>query len=159
MKRATFLLGIGTGFLAIALCLLTGCARVRVTHVSADDRSPGVHYYEPRPYLLVTRVGDNLTNQILWLPDPSQRYLVEVCPGWGTVDGSVKLRDGWMLDTFGAKSDSKGPETITAVGGLVTAVVKATERSAGPFLKEGLYLIEIGEGGEVSFKRTGKAVE
>lgn len=159
MRTSTPLASCSVVLWAAAVCFLTGCAQVRVTHVKADDRSGGVHFYEPRPYVLVTRAGDTLTNQILWLPDPSRRYQVEIIPGWGTVDGSVKLQHGWMLETLGAQTDSKIPETISAVGGLVTAAVKTLDRSAGLPLKEGLYLIEIDEQGEVSFKRTGRLVE
>jgi len=134
--------------------LISGCAEVQVKHVDDRDTSDGVHFYEPRPYLLVSNqqkqddkgnVQNQVTSQILWLPDPSRRYVVKIKPGWGTVDGSVKLQDGWMLDTLGSKTDSKGPETITAVTGLVRAAgVKADQTS------QGLYLIDIAPDGTVN---------
>lgn len=151
--------------------LLTGCSSVKVTHVDDSDTSAGVHFYEPRPYLLVTKTeakdaSGNLTNgfmnQIIWLPDHSRRYKVEVKSGWGSVNGSVKLQNGWMLDTLGAQTDSKIPETIAAVGGLLAAVPKVVPEVQGvpppprPALTEGLYLIKIDGSGEVSFKRTGQ---
>jgi hypothetical protein len=61
------------------------------------------------------------------------------------VDGSVKLQDGWMLDTLGSKPDSKGPETITAVTGLVRAAGVKAEQTP-----QGLYLIDIAPDGTVN---------
>jgi len=133
--------------------LISGCAEVQVKHVDDRDTSDGVHFYEPRPYLLVSnaqKTGDKgnvenqFTSQILWLPDHNRRYVVKIKPGWGTVDGSVKLQNGWMLDTLGSKTDSEGPETITAVTGLVRAVAVKTDQSP-----QGLYLIDIAPDGTV----------
>ena len=135
-------------------CLVSGCAEVQVKHVDDQDTSDGVHFYEPRPYLLVSdqqkrddkgNVQYQFSNQIIWLPDHSRRYVVKVKPGWGAVDGSVKLQDGWMLDTLGSKTDSKSPETIAAMSGLVrTAAVRAGQTP------QGLYLIEIAPDGTVN---------
>jgi hypothetical protein len=150
--------------LVCCACFLTGCSSVKVTHVPDDDTSEGVHFYEPRPYLLVTKteakdangkVTSNLVNQILWLPDHSHRCKAVVKSRWGSVNGSVKLLNGWMLDTLGAQTDSKIPETIAAVGGLVAAIPKGPTISALE-LTEGLYLIQIDANGEVSFKKTGQ---
>lgn len=145
---------------AFLLAGLSGCAQVKVTHVADGDDSDGVHFYEPRPYLLVgvQTVKDDkgehtqYTSQIIWLPDHSRRYKVEIKPGWGTVDGSAKLSNGWMLTELGAKSDSKIPETLNAIAGLVTAAVgKALEHS-----EPGLYRIDIAPDGTVSLVKQAK---
>jgi hypothetical protein len=147
--------------LACCACFCAGCAHVEVTHVDDKDKSDGVHFYEPRPYLLVTKTAsasgpNELTNQIIWLPDHNKRFKVEFKGGWGTMNGSVKLQNGWLLDTLGAQTDSKIPETITAVGGLITAIAKITSLVApAKPLEEGLYLIDIDEKGLVWFMRTG----
>jgi hypothetical protein len=134
-----------------------GCAHVEVRHVDESDSSNGVHFYEPRPYLLVGvqkkkdakgTEANEFTSQIIWLPDHSRRYAVEVKPGWGTVDGSVKLTDGWMLTELGAKSDSKMPETISAIAGLVK---EAAAAAATP--QQGLYRIDIDDKGTVTLTR------
>jgi hypothetical protein len=134
--------------------LISGCAEVQVKHVDDKDSSDGVHFYEPRPYLLVSNqqktddkgnVQNQFSNQIIWLPDHSRRYVVKIKPGWGTVDGSVKLEDGWMLDTLGSKTDSKGPETVTAMAGLVRAVAVKADQTP-----QGLYLIDIAPNGTVN---------
>lgn len=140
MKNRFFVLLIGL--------LAGGCASVQVKHVSADDTSEGVHFFEPAPYLLISKTippkKDNaqpppeFSSQIIYLPDPSQRYSVKIHSGWGAVDGSVKLINGWMLDSLGAKSDSKMPETITALTGV--AKLAAAGADSKP---EGLYRIRI----------------
>jgi hypothetical protein len=134
--------------------LISGCAEVQVKHVVDQDTSDGVHFYEPRPYLLVSNqqkqddkgnVQNQFSSQIIWLPDHSRCYVVKIKPGWGTVDGNVKLQDGWMLDTLGSKTDSKGPETITAIAGLVREVAVKADQTP-----QGLYLIDIAPDGTVN---------
>jgi hypothetical protein len=161
MKFAPYVTIAVLALLGSCAYLLTGCSSVKVTHVDDNDTSAGVHFYEPRPYLLVTRNASGtsgLMSQIIWLPDHSRRYKVEVTSRWGSVNGSVKLQNGWMLDTLGAQTDSKIPETIAAVGGLLAAIPKATGFAPppAPALTEGLYLIEIDGRGEVSLKKTGQ---
>lgn len=134
--------------LLIAGVFTCGCASVNVKHVEANDTSDGVHFCEPQPYLLVGKVVKNdkdgnalppeFSSQIIYLPNPKQRYAVTISPGWGTVDGSVKLINGWMLDTVGSKMDSKIPETITAISGLVKEAAAAADQRP-----EGLYRIDI----------------
>ena len=134
-----------------------------VRHVADTDKSDGVHFYEPRPYLLI---GDQPTDKgtkgvvhaytstIIYLPDKSQRYVVQIKQGWGTVNGSVKLANGWMLDTLGAQTDSKGPETIGAVTGLLKEAGGLAMAVKGNELpKAGLYRIDIDKDGKVTLTR------
>jgi hypothetical protein len=140
--------------LLCSACLISGCAEVQVKHVDDKDTSEGVHFYQPRPYLLVSNqqkkdsstnsVQNEFSSQIIWLPDHSRCYVVKIKPGWGTVDGSVKLQNGWMLDTLGSKMDSKIPETMTAVAGLVKEAAAAADQKP-----QGLYLIDIAPDGSV----------
>ena len=140
MKRHLILLFVGL--------LASGCANVSVKHVSFDDKSNGVHFYEPKPYLLVSKtpkedkdgkvLPPGFSSQIIYLPNPKQRYAVTINPGWGTVDGSVKLVNGWMLDSLGSKMDSKMPETITAISGLLKGAAAAADENP-----EGLFRIDI----------------
>jgi hypothetical protein len=142
---------------AVAFCM-RGWSSVTVTPATdTNDTSDGVHFYEPRPYLLVTKAEgqdvngkpkSDFVSQIVWLPNPKRRYKVEVKSGWGTVNGSVKLQNGWMLDTLGAQMDSKIPETISAVGGLMTAAIaKGTGQGSAKVV---LYLINVEAEGKVS---------
>jgi hypothetical protein len=153
----------------ILLTLTAGCAEVQITHVSDKDadNDSDIHFYEPRPYLLISaavkpdaagKSQPDVTTQIIWLPDHTRRYKVKIKPGWGTVDGSVKLVNGWMLDSLGSKMDSKIPETITAVSGLIkeSAALSALSGDAQKdSQKAGLYRIDIADDGLVTFKKTG----
>jgi hypothetical protein len=145
------------------LLLAAGCAHVKVKRVAPDAVVDGIPFLEPQPYLLVSKIvkpsvdgqpsTEEYTNQIIYLPNPSRRYAIQVKPGWGTVDGSVNLIDGWRLDSFGAKSDSKGPETIGAFAGLLkeAAAVAATVKPDDS--REGLYLIRIAPDGTLRLEK------
>ena len=142
----------------VVVCLFVGCGRGEVT-VQLDGTngvSNGLCFYEPLPYLLVASAEgtSNLTAQIVWLPNPNRRYRVNLTPGIGTANLSVKLQNGWMLESIGAQTDTKMPETITAIGGVVKAVAGAerTLASRSEFA-EGLYLIDIGKDGVITLRR------
>jgi hypothetical protein len=148
-------------------CLLlscaVGCARLDIKHVDKGDSSPGVHFYEPRPYLLVSatfkvdssgKAQTEVTNQIIWLPNPAREFVANPVPGWGTADTSVKLLNGWMLDSIGSKMDSKIPETITALTGTLKEAAAASKGVLAPGDIDkiiGLYLISIHDDGTVEF--------
>ena len=132
---------------AVAVSTCVGCARVSVTKVTdATKPTNGVRFYRPTPYLLVTvvKVGDKdqVASNIIYLPNTKDEYVVEVKPGWGTVDGTVTLDGGWNLTTLGAKLDSKGPETITAVAGAIpslTGIASTQANLLADSLTPGLY--------------------
>lgn len=147
-----------TTTLIVAASFTAACAHVDVHRVSAQDRDnpslKGVRYYEPWPYLLVTQQdtdkGPVYSSSIVYLPCRAREFVADVRPGWGTAEGTVELKDGWMLSSLGSKLDSKGPETITAVTGLLGALTGGTKAAAGPQLAPGLYRIEFDENGFAS---------
>ena len=117
------------------------------------DTSGAVHFYEPRPYLWVgVDAKGNPASQIVWLPDHTQRYAVRVRSGLGSADGSVNLANGWMLDSLGAKSDSRIPETISAVSDAVKAAPAIAE-APRPGPPPGLYRIDVDAQGGVALVR------
>jgi hypothetical protein len=135
---------------------LVGCATVRVTPITSDDRTtPGARYYEAEPYLLITKdvpkddaskagVATH-TIQLVWLPNYNRGYAVKTTPGLGTAHGSVKLANGWQLTEFGAIVDTKIPETIAAMADLVKAAgVSALTKGAPKTvpLEAGLYRLK-----------------
>lgn len=129
------------GVLALAITT-TACARVEVTKLAdAKTYSEGIRFYRPVPYL-VTSQKDGCTRQIVYLPDPDEEYLIRVLSGYGAVDAKVTLENGWNLTALGETRDSKIPETITAVGGLLAgarATGFAPERSAAESCKVGVF--------------------
>jgi len=62
-----------------------------------------------------------LSVQIVWLPDYSQEYQIIAKPGIGSVTFNPSLKDGWNLSSLSATVDTKTAEILTAVGGLITA--------------------------------------
>jgi nitrogen fixation protein len=139
---------------------LVGCAQVHVQRLSPDERRgtsvEGVRFFRPWPYLLVTaEPGDKGTtykSEVIYLPKADEEYVVRVQPGWGTAEGSVKLEDGWRLSELGSTVDSKIPETITAVSGLITAAggVAAAGATNQNWIVPGLYRIKFNDDGYVS---------
>jgi len=100
--------------------------------------------------------ADNVTTyiQVVWLPDKSENYAIKTKSGFGTVDATVKLDNGWQLTQFGGKIDSKVPETITAATGFLKAlpgltmgmIEKEGEAPAKPeMIPPGLYRLEFDE--------------
>ena len=124
-----------------------GCSHVEVKHVEYGDKSDGVHFYEPKPYLFVTvaptktgpgpnDVQNVYTSSIIWLPDPEKEYVAREVVLLGSVEESITLNNGWQLAAFGAKADSKIPETITALTGVAKLAAGGAASAA-----EGLYPI------------------
>jgi hypothetical protein len=110
----------------------------------------GVLFYRPRPYLMVTEApppkdsqplggapiarldmnsqdkptqpeAQQLSVQIVWLPDYSQEFEIRAHPGLGSVTMNPTLKDGWNLAGLSATMDSKTAELITAATGLAKA--------------------------------------
>jgi len=104
----------------IVLFLLPGCA-----HIDFGDK--GLMYYEMKPYLFVSTTSECVsTATVVSLPAKTQ--YMKFVSGYGTADLSATLSNG-MIVSVGQKTDTKIPETITAVAGLATAaagVLKAT---------------------------------
>ncbi len=104
------------GFSAV---YLSSCAGMTF---NATAQSDALTYYEIKPYLLLTITKDCVPSaSVLSLPGTLRS--VSFNNGYGTADLSVSLSNG-MITSVGQKTDSKIPETITAVAGLATAASK-----------------------------------
>ena len=113
-------------FCTLSLFLFSGCAGVKLyTDPSfSKDKETGLKFYYPKPYLLVERNGAKdvpLKTTLLFLPDLSNPVYVKMIRGMGSNEFSIALANG-ALSTYGLKTDTKVPETIGAVGGLLTGV-------------------------------------
>jgi hypothetical protein len=89
---------------------------------SGADRSaahtlemPGERKPEQKPV-------QQLSVQIVWLPDYSQEFEIQAHPGLGSVTMNPTLKDGWSLTGLNATVDTKTAELITAATGLVKAL-------------------------------------
>ncbi|WP_375416302.1 hypothetical protein [uncultured Hymenobacter sp.] len=168
LKALSLVLGIG----------LSGCAHYQVVRVKEGEDPEGIRYYRPAPYLLVSEAATEqaalaapatgqapsaggkaairtaepvLNYKVEYLPDFNEVYAIQRRGGLGTVDMDIKLAGGWMLTEFGSQTDSKVPEMLTAIAGILPTVLgglKQQNSFAAPTngkgtLEPGLYKIEI----------------
>lgn len=100
-------------FLSSSLAL-SGCAEMVVSN-GFDAKS--FHFYDPVPYLLVTVSGDcSVTSKVVAIPGAKRS--VRLRGGYGSANLSAKFSGGLITDV-GQQTDSKVPETLTAVAGLI----------------------------------------
>lgn len=105
----------------IGFVLLTGCSSVQFYDLSSSDKEDsGFLYYPPKPYLLIEQGEKSITTKLVSIPDLSHPHRVKYKAGFGTAEMGFEIENG-MIKTFNSKSDSKGPETITALTGIGTA--------------------------------------
>lgn len=138
------------GCALIALCVLCGCSKVIVEQYNPTTYSDGIRFYRPQPYILVSQTKDdkgNLTGNsisIVYLPDPTQEYVIRERALLGTVSMKPTLTDGWNLVGLETTIDSKIPETITAlVGAAKLGIAPGAKLAPGHdvegTIKPGLY--------------------
>lgn len=144
--KTTWLVLLVTVSVSVVLASL-GCARVEVTQLS--DASPyksGLRFYRGAPYLVVSHDdGGNPQVSLIYLPDQTQEYVARITGGIGTASLTGKLEGGMLLTELGAVSDSKVPETLTAL----LSGAKAMKALAPGGLDPGLYEL-VYEQGKVS---------
>ena len=135
--------------LSIALLLLACCvAQIGCTPrvvVRSQPRSgdPGIRYYRPKPYLKIepaeiaidknqTKIVPGLVRiSLVYMPDFSEEYSIDVRPGLGTADVGIKLEDGWNLTEISQDLDSQTDENISAVGDLLSGLGDVVPTAAG----------------------------
>jgi uncharacterized protein YbaR (Trm112 family) len=91
---------------------MIGCA-------SIDFGGDGLTYYDPKPYLFVTTTKDCVSTATVVLIPESKKSLV-FKSGYGSAELSVTLTNG-MITSAGQNTDTKIPETLTAIASLGTA--------------------------------------
>lgn len=104
--------------LAAFFVLLVGaCASVKVYDEGGNE--VGIPFYPAKTYLAVetTKEGKKLT--LLSVPDVTRPHTIKHEGGWGTAEFNLTLSHG-MIATLNPKSDSKIPETISAVGDVLS---------------------------------------
>lgn len=81
---------------------------------------------------------DAYAMQVVYLPDPDQKYALYFDKGTGSYDSAITLVDGWKLAGLNMKGDAKTSETIQAIGSAIkdTASAAATVHGLGIFQKK-----------------------
>lgn len=129
--------------IAAILIGLLGCTprvRVKANPTSCDQ---GIRYYRPKPYLKVvpaevqiakdaSKIEPSLVTITLeYLPDFSEEYAIDVRPGLGIANVSIKLEDGWNLTEINQELDSQTDENISAAGDLIRAIGTVVPTASG----------------------------
>lgn len=156
--------------LLVMMCAiaLSGCARIAL-YTDEHFKSPevGFKFYYSKPYLLVARTGAKVdqtqvsgakdgTSQapgaqanpvqvsVIYLPDQKNVRYAELKTGYGSAELSLAFQNG-MLTNIGQKTDTKIPETITALASMATAV-KGLVPQAAPYREISERLKSIADG-------------
>ena len=108
---------------ALAATALTGCAHIEF---GADK---GLLYYEPVPYLIVTRGADCTVSATLLMLPGREKHL-QLAEGYGSADLKVTLSNG-MITEVGQNVDNKVPDTLASLAALRSATF-AKQGCAGP---------------------------
>jgi hypothetical protein len=83
----------------------------------------GLKYYSAKPYILVSYTGAKdspVKIDLISLPDLEHPVYAVFHPGWGQHIFSLAVGTNGTLSSYGQTADSKGPETISALGGLLS---------------------------------------
>jgi hypothetical protein len=89
------------------------------------SKQTGLKYYTAKPYLLVGPTGNKdapYKAEIISLPDSEHPTYAIYHPGWGQHIFSLAVSSNGSLSSYGQTADSKIPETIAAVGSLMSGV-------------------------------------
>ncbi|MCD4811238.1 hypothetical protein K8R14_01355 [bacterium] len=104
-----------------SLIIITGCSSVKFYDYSSETgKELGFLYYPPKPYILIEKGDKNISTKLISLPDLAHPHRVKHSIGFGTAEMGFEIENG-MIKSFNSKSDSKSPETITALTGFGTA--------------------------------------
>lgn len=121
---------------ALAVCtlagLLAGCAGVNFYSDPALKNPTGIPIYGARPYLLVARNGGEtkpVETSVVYITDPEKVVYADPKSGFGTAKLTLTLTGG-QLTSFGQETDTKIPELLGSVAGLITARAGAAKTAA-----------------------------
>lgn len=143
-NRARWLVRFAVVTASLVFSLLTSGCMPRVivrSHPRADDR--GIRFYRPKPYLKVepaeVAVDKNQSSivpglvriSLVYLPDFSEEYAIDVRSGLGIANVGIKLQDGWNLTEISQELDSQTDENAKALASLLTSVGEVIPTAGG----------------------------
>ena len=104
--------------LAAGAILLCGCAKLQFQSAPSDD---ALTYYETTPYFLIQQdLACVQTAQVV--SSPGRKRGVKLNSGYGSANLSVSLSADGTIASVNQETDTKFPETITAVTGLAKII-------------------------------------
>jgi hypothetical protein len=100
-----------------AVCLVVFLSVAGCAHI--DFGGDGMTYFDPKPYLFVSTTKQCVATATVVVV-PETKKVMKFVSGYGSADLSVTLSNG-MIATVNQKTDTKIPETISAIASLGTA--------------------------------------
>jgi len=103
--------------------VLGGCAGITFYSDPELKNQTGIPVYPSKPYLLVSRTGAKekpIDTSIVYLPDRTKVIYAKPRSGFGSANLTMALAGGQMT-SFGQQTDTKIPELITSLAGMITA--------------------------------------
>jgi hypothetical protein len=116
----------------VVCAAVSGCAGVNFYSDAALTKKTGIPIYGSKPYLMVVRTQAEdkpVEVSIQYLPDPSKVIYAEPTSGFGSANLTLSLTQGQMT-AFGQETDTKVPELLGAVTGLITGRATAAKTLA-----------------------------
>jgi len=113
---------ISLGILSLLLCLLSGCASVKIYSRPDLTGETGLKFYTVKPYLLVEPNGekDNVVKtSVVYLPDMANPQFLVLKPGFGSNELKLGFTNG-SLSSYGVLTESQVTETINALATLAS---------------------------------------
>ncbi len=129
--------------LLVCSLLCMGCTPRVIVRANPTATDRGIRYYRPKPYLKIepaevaleknqtTIVPGVVRISLVYLPDYSEEYAIDVRSGLGTANVGIKLQDGWNLTEISQELDSQTDENVKAVASLLSAVGDVVPTAGG----------------------------
>lgn len=96
-----------------SLVFLSSCAGVNIKPITKEQDTTdlrkslnGYIVYSPKHNIKVTNIFGNCIIENNYIPDYSKPFTIELESGLGKFEGSIKIKDGWMLETVTVKTDN-----------------------------------------------------
>ena len=132
--------------LLCCLLLLCSCASVKFYSDESLKNKTGIKVYSSKPYLLVEYANvankkgpkDSLISKttLLYLPDLKNPQYIKVKPGMGSSNLTLQL-ENTILKSYGLQTDTKIPETLNSMTGLITGLTTSVKSAITKGGKEG----------------------
>jgi len=96
----------------------------KTTEKKDDKGNTTAIEHKVEPVTTNNEKGDSYSFQIIYLPDLTQKYGLEIQSRTGTIKTNVTLIDGWKLVGINLDADAKTSDIIKAVGELIPSIPK-----------------------------------
>ena len=113
--------------LLVATLIGVGCASVEVRKLDPGDKTTtGVRFYRPKAYLLLNpdKEKGGCQASIVWLPDPSEEYVINSTAGLGSATVKAQLDSGWNLVSLNSEVDNS--KIVGDISTLLAKIVPST---------------------------------